>query len=136
MVAAAPPISTSFRWLRSLLGLVMVLLVLAGLWEGYKLLGGTGLPLPVRTDNRSMPHLWDIARSIVEPARRGSEESLGWILTKASFVTLREAVAGFAAGSIIGLGLGLLFVRSPLAERGLMPWVIASQTIPLLAIAP
>lgn len=136
MVAAAPPISTSFRWLRSLLGLVMVLLVLAGLWEGYKLLGGTGLPLPVRTDDRSMPHLWDIARSIFEPARRGSEESLGWILTKASFVTLREAVAGFAAGSIIGLGLGLLFVRSPLAERGLMPWVIASQTIPLLAIAP
>jgi NitT/TauT family transport system permease protein len=83
-----------------------------------------------------MPHLWDIVRSIFEPARRGSEDTLGWVLTKASWVTFREAVAGFLAGSIIGLSLGLLFVRSPLAERGLMPWVIASQTVPLLAIAP
>ncbi len=136
MVTAAPPISTSFRWLRSLSGFVIILLILAGIWEGYKLLAGTGLPLPVRADDRSMPHLWDIVRSIFEPARRGSEESLGWLLTKASFVTFREAVAGFAAGSLIGLGLGLLFVRLPLAERGLMPWVVASQTIPLLAIAP
>ena len=136
MVAAAPPIPTSFRWLRSFSGFVIILLVLVSLWEGYKLLGLTDLPLPVRADDRSMPHLWDIVRSIFEPARRGSEESLGWLLTKASFVTFREAVAGFLAGSLIGLGLGLLFVRSPLAERGLMPWVIASQTIPLLAIAP
>ena len=136
MVTAAPPISTSFRWLRALSGFVIVLLVLAGLWEGYKLLAGSGLPLPVRADDRSMPHLWDIVRSIFEPSRRGSEESLGWLLTKASFVTFREAVAGFAVGSLIGLGLGLLFVRLPLAERGLMPWVIASQTVPLLAIAP
>ncbi|HJU52610.1 MAG TPA: ABC transporter permease subunit, partial [Acidimicrobiia bacterium] len=117
-------------------GLLIVLLVLAGVWEGYKLLEGSGLPLPIRADDRSMPHLWDIVGSVFEPARRGSEESLGWVLTKASLVTFREAVAGFAAGSLVGLGLGLLFVRSPLAERGLMPWVIASQTIPLLAIAP
>ncbi|MGH8927481.1 MAG: ABC transporter permease, partial [Acidimicrobiia bacterium] len=48
----------------------------------------------------------------------------------------REALAGFGAGSLIGFTLGLLFVRSPLAERGLMPWVVASQTVPLLAIAP
>ncbi len=136
MVVAAPPISFSNRWLRSMVGFGVVLLVLAGLWEGYKLLGRTDLPLPVRADNRSMPHLWDIVRSIFEPARRGSEETLGWVLTKASLVTFREAVAGFLAGSVIGLGLGLLFVRSPLAERGLMPWVVASQTIPLLAIAP
>jgi NitT/TauT family transport system permease protein len=136
MVAVAPPIPPSFRWLRSLGGFLIILLVLAGLWEGYKLLGGTGLPLPVRADDRSMPHLWDIVRSTFAPARRGSEETLGWVLAKASFVTLREAVVGFLAGSLIGLSLGLLFVRSPLAERGLMPWVIASQTVPLLAIAP
>lgn len=111
-------------------------MVLAGLWEGYKLLGFFDLSLPVRADDRSMPHIWDIISSIFAPARRGSEETLGWLLAKASFVTFREALAGFAAGSFIGLALGILFVRSPLAERGLMPWVIASQTIPLLAIAP
>ncbi|MFN2486674.1 MAG: ABC transporter permease [Acidimicrobiia bacterium] len=114
----------------------MVLLVLVAIWEGYKLLGFTDFKLPVRADDRSMPHIWEIIRSIFEPARRGSEESLGWLLAQASFVTFRKALAGFAAGSLIGLGLGILFVRSPLAERGLMPWVIASQTIPLLAIAP
>jgi NitT/TauT family transport system permease protein len=51
-------------------------------------------------------------------------------------VTFREAAVGFAAGSLIGVTLGLWFVRSPLAERGLMPWVVAIQTIPLVAIAP
>jgi NitT/TauT family transport system permease protein len=118
--------------------------LLIGLWEGYKLMGqstGGSIPftdvaLPVRTDDRSLPHVWDILRSIIEPARRGSEDSLGAVLARASFVTFREALAGFAAGSTIGILLGLLFVRSPLTERGLMPWVVASQVVPLLAIAP
>ena len=57
-------------------------------------------------------------------------------LLGSSWVTFEEALVGFAAGGIIGFSLGLLFVRSSLAERGLMPWVVASQTVPLLAIAP
>jgi NitT/TauT family transport system permease protein len=130
--------------LRPILGFVIILLLVVGLWEGYKLLsdstGGkipfTEASLPVRADDRSMPHVTQIIGSLFEPNRRGAEESLGAFLLAASWVTFKEALVGFAAGGIIGFGLGLLFVRSSLAERGLMPWVVASQTVPLLAIAP
>lgn len=142
MVAISAPTRGSL--LRPLIGFLLILLILIALWEGYKFLGQstggtfpfTEVELPVRTDDRSLPHTWDIVGSILAPARRGSEESLGLVLARASFVTFKEALAGFAVGSALGILLGLWFVRSPLAERGLMPWVIASQTIPLLAIAP
>lgn len=129
---------------RPIIGFLIILLSLVGLWEGYKLLsdatGGT-IPftetsLPVRADDRSMPHVTEIIGSLFEPNRRGAEQSLGAFLLAASWVTFKEALVGFAAGGVIGFGLGLLFVRSSLAERGLMPWVVASQTVPLLAIAP
>jgi NitT/TauT family transport system permease protein len=130
--------------LRPILGFFIILLLVVGLWEGYKLLSlGTGgnIPftetsLPVRADDRSMPHVTQIIGSLFEPSRRGAEGSLGGFLLAASWVTFKEALVGFAAGAIIGFSLGLLFVRSSLAERGLMPWVVASQTVPLLAIAP
>jgi NitT/TauT family transport system permease protein len=130
--------------LRPILGFFIILLLVVGLWEGYKLLsdatGGnfpfTETSLPVRADDRSMPHVTQIIGSLFEPNRRGAEESLGAFLLAASWVTFKEALVGFAAGGVIGFGLGLLFVRSALAERGLMPWVVASQTVPLLAIAP
>ncbi len=43
---------------------------------------------------------------------------------------------GFVLGGLFGFGLGVLFVRSTLAERAFMPYVVASQTVPILAIAP
>ena len=137
-------IGTGRPRLRPIVGFLFILLLLVGLWEGYKLLGTvtggnipfTESPLPVRSDDRSMPHVTQIIGSLFEPSRRGADESLAMFLLGASWVTFKEAVVGFAAGGIIGFSLGLLFVRSPLAERGLMPWVVASQTVPLLAIAP
>lgn len=50
--------------------------------------------------------------------------------------TLFEAVAGFLIGSCIGLGLGLLFMQSRLIEEIVLPYVVAFQTLPKLAIAP
>jgi NitT/TauT family transport system permease protein len=121
-----------------------ILLVLAVLWEAYKWMGqttggvwpGTGVNLPVRTNNRAMPHLWDIVATLFRPARRGGDEILLVTLLKAAAFTFRSAFAGFAVGSLFGFGLAVWFIRSPLAERGLMPYVVASQTVPLIAIAP
>jgi len=130
--------------LRPVLGFLMILALLIVLWEGYKLLGAltggviplTDIDLPVRADDRSMPHVSQIFASLFQPNRRGGEEALGVFLLSSAWVTFREALVGFVAGGLIGFALGLLFVRSSLAERGLMPWVVASQTVPLLAIAP
>ncbi len=96
----------------------------------------TSVRLPVRTNNRSMPHLWDIAQSLFQPARRGGEDILLVILLRAGWFTFRSAVGGFVVGSAFGFGLGILFVRSSVAERGLMPYVVASQTVPVIALAP
>ena len=50
--------------------------------------------------------------------------------------TFQEALVGFAFGSVFGLALGILFVHSRLAERALVPYVVASQAVPILAISP
>ena len=140
----AEPIGSGRPRLRPVLGFVIILLLLVGLWEGYKVLGAatggrfplTEVSLPIRADDRSMPHITAIIGSLFEPNRRGADDSLGIFLMRSAWVTFREALVGFVAGGLIGFALGLLFVRSSLAERGLMPWVVASQTVPLLAIAP
>lgn len=51
-------------------------------------------------------------------------------------VTLWEILLGFALGSILGMGLGALLARSPLAQRIANPYLIASQAMPKLALAP
>ncbi len=53
-----------------------------------------------------------------------------------SFVTLVSTLLGFVQGTVLGilLAVGIVHVRS--LDRSLMPWLITSQTIPILAIAP
>jgi NitT/TauT family transport system permease protein len=114
-----------------------ILVALVLVWEGYKAFGqATGVELGVRTNDRAMPHVWDIAGALVAPARRGGEDVLAVLLLQAAWVTWRTALVGFVAGAVGGTALGLLLVRSRVAERGLMPYVVASQTVPVLAIAP
>lgn len=131
-------------WGRQAIAFMIIAAALFALWEGYKALGaatGDTIPftdwrLPVRSDDRSMPHVGDIVGALFKPARRGGEDILLVILMRAALFTWREAVVGFAIGSLIGFALSVVFVHSGLLERGLMPFVVASQTVPLLAIAP
>jgi NitT/TauT family transport system permease protein len=53
-----------------------------------------------------------------------------------SGVTLSSAMLGFAMGTFLGILLSVGIVYMPALDRTLMPWIIASQTIPILAIAP
>jgi len=53
-----------------------------------------------------------------------------------SRVTLSSAMLGFVMGTFLGIGLSVGIVYVPALDRTLMPWIIASQTIPILAIAP
>lgn len=62
----------------------------------------------------------------------GSKRSLvyhGW-------VTLSATLLGFVLGTFLGILLAVLIVHNRATDRSLMPWIIASQTIPILAIAP
>ncbi len=118
---------------------------LGGLYVAYKALsaatdnGQTDWPiigsfLP-RGDDLNMPPLADIARQFGE-VPGGSDKPYAALLLDEGLFTLREAAAGFTVGLIVGLAIAIVLARWQSAERGLLPYVVASQTIPLIAIAP
>ena len=155
----SPPSSASRQaltpghvWWQRALSLAGVCLLLAVLWEGVKGLGGdpwrltVGTPMPIQVQftppfswtfasDLNMPHLWDIAAAFVQPAQRHGPP-LSTILLQAALYTARAAAVGFALGALLGLGLGTLLAHVALLERSLMPYVVASQTVPIVAIAP
>jgi NitT/TauT family transport system permease protein len=57
-------------------------------------------------------------------------------LLRHTLVTLSEVLAGLALGVVCGAGMGYVLAKSPSAERLLSPYIIASQAIPIVAIAP
>jgi NitT/TauT family transport system permease protein len=119
---------------------------LIGTYVGYKALGralgdpwttwpivGGWLP---RTDDLILPPMTRILGSLLEPVARNSEEVLAVLILRSAAFTLRAAAAGFLAGLVIGLAIAVVLLGSRTLEKGLLPYVVASQTIPLVAIAP
>ena len=53
-----------------------------------------------------------------------------------SSITLSSTIVGFVLGTVLGVVLAVSIVENRAMESSLMPWIIASQTIPILAIAP
>jgi NitT/TauT family transport system permease protein len=116
--------------------LVLVLLALWGLWEGYRWLWmETGWTRPFVVDSTTMPHLHDIVGALFESPQEGGPLLIDLLFHYALF-TAKEAAAGFAIGATVGFLLGAVIARFRVLQRGLMPYVVASQTIPILAIAP
>ncbi|MBD0328780.1 MAG: ABC transporter permease [Thermoleophilia bacterium] len=114
--------------------------VLAGLWalwEAFKWVGeATGFRLGrFAVNDRTFPHLHDIIGALFEPSRRNGPLLLE-VLVDAALYTAREAVVGFAMGAVVGFAIGVVLSHSALLQRGFLPYIVASQTIPILAIAP
>jgi NitT/TauT family transport system permease protein len=136
--------------------LTWVLLFVAVLvvWEGLKFLGGTpwrapgavpgsGSPVlwnpPFRwpfVNDLNLPHVWNIGLAFLDPWQRGADRNVAQFLFDAALYTWKEAALGFLLGAGIGLVLATVFVHSRLLERALVPYVVASQTVPIIAIAP
>ena len=53
-----------------------------------------------------------------------------------SLVTLSATLLGFVLGALFGIALALLILHSRVLERSLLPWIICSQMVPVLALAP
>src|SRR5215204_7319707 len=116
--------------------IVLVLAALWGLWEAYKWLWETtGWTWPFVVDDTTMPHLHDIVGAFGDPATAGGPALIHPLLDAAWF-TAKEAFAGFLLGAAIGFALAVVLAHSRLLERGLLPYIVASQTVPILAIAP
>ena len=133
------------RMLRTAVTMAVAVVVLVALWEGYKWVGdqtggtwpGTTVDLPVTSNDITMPHVGDIAGELFDDIRAGRQTMpMTLYLAKKAAVTFLEATIGFTLGVVVGMGLAVLMLRWRFAERGLLPWINVSQTVPLIALAP
>ncbi|GIE87680.1 hypothetical protein Are01nite_41600 [Actinoplanes regularis] len=124
-----------------MLAVLAGLLTFAVLWEGYKAVGspdGTvlfGVRILPRADDLSMPHLLTVLRRLGRPELAGGDP-VWLVVLRACLFTLGITAAGFAAGALVGLLLAVAMQRFRIVERGLLPYVVLSQTVPLVALAP
>ena len=132
---------TTRRGRQGFLGLVGVALI-AAIWEGYKAFGNAvdgrvfGWKLPARTDDASMPHILTILRAFTKAEVRAGGQTVFAAVIAGTWYTFRLAVAGFVIGVLVGLALATLMQRFSLVERAWLPYVVLSQTVPLVALAP
>jgi NitT/TauT family transport system permease protein len=122
-------ITISTLW--ALAGVALVLIM----WELVKFIGSL-IELPLKTDDTSMPHVWSMVSAFGNPEVRGSDTSVLEAVLSAAAYSLLIAFGGFIIGVSVGLLLAIIMQRFYFFERGLLPFVIASQTVPLIALAP
>ncbi len=149
---SVPPPSRARSTFLTVARFVLVFILVCIVWEALKFVAGS--PWRFSTANGAlfnllwfppfdlklasdlnMPHLWDIFGAFIQPAQRNGPPLVN-VLAQAAVVTMQAALAGFIIGTTLGLVLGIVFAHSNLLERALSPYVVASQTIPILAIAP
>ncbi len=118
-------------------GIVAVAVVaLVGLWELYHWIWATaGWTWPFAVNDTSMPHIWTIFKAFGQPAQVNQPSLINVLLHKTAF-TAKEAAVGFGVGAVIGFVLAVVLVHSRLLQRGFLPYIVVSQTMPILAIAP
>ena len=117
-------------------GVLIVIACLAGFYELYHWVwASTGWTRPFAVDDTSMPHIWTILHALWQPAQV-NQPALGTILFHKSLFTAKEAAVGFLLGASVGFAIGVVLVHSRILTRGFLPYIVASQTIPILAIAP
>ncbi len=137
----------------SFLPLLFVTGLLIVFWYGAAVvLNAPVLHSAYEREERSVPFsamvadAWSMERPVLPAPHQIAEEMNRSILQRSpasprslvyhGWVTLSSALAGFAIGSALGIFLAAAIVHIPTLERSLMPWIVASQTVPILAIAP
>jgi NitT/TauT family transport system permease protein len=129
---------------RTVVATVAAFVLLVVLWELAKLLlpdngvliGDTRI-LP-RADDSAMPHVWTVLGRLVEPEVAGAADArlVGVAVASGALFTLGLSLGGLVLGGVLGMLLALAMQRFALLERAALPYVVASQTVPLIAIAP
>ncbi len=123
-------------------GAKRVALVLAGLaafwglWEAYRWIGErAGITWPFTVDETNMPHIHEMLSALTKSLQPGGPTLLNYEWHWALF-TGKEALVGFLLGGAIGFALAVLLAHSRVLRRGLLPYIVISQTVPILAVAP
>ena len=83
-----------------------------------------------------MPHIWEMFARLFQATSGGDTPPLIVSVISAAALTLGIAAVGWVIGVAVGMLLGIVMQRWRLAEWGLLPWIVVSQTVPLIAFAP
>lgn len=118
---SAEPTSRLGRWLPP----ILLIALLLGLWELAAQTGWMADALSLR--DYLVPAPSDIATSLWENRS---------LLADNAWVTLREVLLGFALALVVGVLIAVLLHLSPLLRRASYPFIVASQAIPIVVIAP
>lgn len=90
-----------------------------------------------RTDDGALPHVWAVVGVLTDPeVNVAGARSVGAAILASGAFTFGLAVTGFLLGTAVGLVLAVVMQRFVWAERALLPYIIVSQTVPLIALAP
>jgi NitT/TauT family transport system permease protein len=116
--------------------------LVAACWELYKKFGPQdggsvfGWRILPRAKDRVMPHVSEILSRFDDPINRASNETVFDVVLKGVWFSLRLVLAGFTIGLVAGMLLAVLMTRFRVAEQSVLPYLVISQTIPLIALAP
>jgi len=127
---------------RKVLLFVLALALVAGAWELYKAVGPEaggrflGMSILPRSNDTAMPHVWDMGRRLFDDESRTSDRPIWVVVLAGAWYSLRLALAGFVIGTVVGVALATLMARFGVVRRGLMPYLVVSQTVPMIALAP
>ncbi|MFA5774093.1 MAG: ABC transporter permease subunit [Ilumatobacteraceae bacterium] len=121
---------------------ILSIALVAALWELYKVIGPQdggqllGAKILPRANDRAMPHIWDMLSRYGRREVRGSDRKIWSVVLAGGWFSFRLVLAGFILGAAVGVGLAILMARFKIVERGLLPYLVVSQTVPLIALAP
>ena len=136
---------TRSRQARPVLGFLAVVVFILVTWEVAKFLAGdpwrSGDQVlwdpPLRwkaVNDLNLPHIPTILVAFFGKDAAGDTYLSS--LIRAGLFTLRESVLGFFLGVTVGMSLAIVLIHVRVLERGLVPLLVASQTVPIIAIAP
>ena len=112
------------------------LLAFWGLWELYRFVWvETGWTWPFPVNDTTLPHVHTIFKAFADPSRVQGPLLIS-VLLRAALFTGKEALVGFLMGASLGFFIAVSLVHSRLMQRAFLPYIVASQTIPMLAVAP
>jgi NitT/TauT family transport system permease protein len=127
---------------RKLLLFLLALVLVAAAWELYKVAGPEeggkvlGMRVLPRANDTAMPHVWEMGERLFEDESRTSDRGVWQVVLAGTWYSFRLAFTGFLIGSLVGIALATLMARFGVVRRGLLPYLVVSQTVPLIALAP
>ena len=95
-----------------------------------------GWNLLPRANDTAMPHVWEMGDRLFDSESRTSDRPIWQVVLAGAWYSFRLAFAGFLIGTVVGVALATVMARFGVVRRGLMPYLVVSQTVPMIALAP